>query len=398
MLPLIKPWLRQLLAILLLGVSLFWLYRVSPQLVSKKMVNYDDFVVYWSAGRLNLRGIAPYDLKQLLPLQLQVGRRYHVPMMMWNPPWTLSLIMPYAAVDYPFGRILWFLSQTALICFCASFIWRFYKGPQTLIWVSWLVAFSFLPTLTLLRAGQIGAVMLFGAVLLLMLSQRPTWWLAGLFMLFISVKPHILYLVVLAFLFWAIQHRRWDLLLGSGTGILLATGIALLFNPMVLKQYLYAITHQPPPLKEWATPTIGGTLRYFWRLDLVWLQYVPTVLGMVWFCFYWIKKRLTWNWPEQLPLLVAISVVTSSYCWVFDYVVLILVILPVAAALLLRGLDRTTLLALGLYVVIAGLALVPVLGKGIRYDFWFMWLAPALAGWYLLMIKLGVVRLSPGAG
>ena len=68
-----------------------------------------------------------------------------------------------------------------------------------------------------------------------------------------------------------------------------------------------------PP--RWATPTIGGTLRYFLGADKVWLQFVPTVLGVTWFCFYWLKERLTWNWPEQMPILVAVSVLTTSYGW-----------------------------------------------------------------------------------
>lgn len=381
-----KPWLRQILEVLLLGAMLVMLFRLSPILIQPKLVNYDDFVEYWSAGRLNLSGANPYDPEQLRPLQLQTGRTFRVPVMMWNPPWTLAFAMPFGALDYPFSRLLWFVAQTALLIFCASFIWGSYRGSAKHRWVAWLIAFTFVPALFLLKTGQIPAATLLGAVLLLMFSQKPTWWLASLALLFITIKPHTLYLVELAFFFWTISRRRWDVLAGSMVGILLATAISLLFNPLVLKQYIYAINHYPP--SYWATPTLGGGLRYVLGIDKIWLQFVPSVLGVAWFCFYWAKERLAWKWPEQLPLLVAVSVLTSAYGWTCDYIVLLLIILPVVAAIVQRGLDPGTLLALTLFLGINVAALVANTNGVIQNDFWFMWLAPALVGWYFLMVRM----------
>jgi Glycosyltransferase family 87 len=384
--------LRQLLAILILVACVFLLAQRSSVFQRKEMVNLDDYVEYWAAGRLNLTGGNPYSPAQLLPLQLNAGRTFEVPVMMWNPPFTLALVMPFGAVDYPLSRFLWFLSQTTLVLFCASFIWRFYRGPPRFQWVAWLIAFSFLPTLFTLKTGQIPGLILLGTVLFLEFTKRRVWWLASLAFLLMAIKPHTIYLVPLAFLFWAVSQRRWTLLAGSGVVMALATGIALLFNPLVLKQYIYAIRHYPP--SYWATPTLGGMLRYFIGIDHVWLQFLPTALGVVWFCFYWSKKRLDWNWPEQMPLLVAVSVLTASYGWTCDYVVLLLVILSIAAELIRRGWDPITRLAVGLYLVIDAVTIALNLTGGIRNDFWFMWLAPALAGWYFLMVRLGVVRLS----
>jgi hypothetical protein len=385
-----KPWLRQILAVCLLGVCLVLLFRLAPQLLSQELIADDDFLEYWTAGRLNLRGADPFNPELAFPLQLQMGRQSGVPF--WNPPWTLPLIMPFGALTYPVSRLWWFFTQIALLLFSAAFIWRFYRGSPRLSWLAWLLAFTFFPTLSLLRKGQIGAVVLGGLVLLLRLSQRQTWWLASLSLLLIAVKPQTLYLVELAWFFWAIRQRRWDLLAGSAIGILLAGGIALYFNPMVLYQYFHAITHQPPPLKDWATPTIGGMLRHFLGPDKLWLQFAPAVLGVVWFCFYWSKHRLNWQWPQQLPLLVAISVLTASYGWTFDYVVLLLVILPVVVGMCQQGWNSATIVTLSLYLAIDVGALAANLSGGIQHDFWYMWLAPALVGWYLLTVRLGLVR------
>ena len=37
----------------------------------------DDFVEYWAAGRLNVRGENPYDGALLLPLEREAGRVFH---------------------------------------------------------------------------------------------------------------------------------------------------------------------------------------------------------------------------------------------------------------------------------------------------------------------------------
>ena len=388
--PIIKPWLRQLIAALILGICVFILFQLSSLLLSKQIIEVDDFVEYWAAGRLNLTGGNPYSPEQLLPLQLYAGRTFNVPVMMWNPPYTLPLVMPFGALEYRLSRFLWFLLHIALIVGCASFIWRFYQGSPARTWIAWLVAFSFIPTLFTLKVGQISVFLLLGTVLFLKFIQRPAWWLAALSMLLMVIKPHTLYLVPLAFLFWTISRRHWALLAGSTLGILAATAIALLFNPSVLQQYVYAARHYLPYL--WATPTIGGTLRHFLGPDKLWLQFAPAALGVVWFGYYWSKNRLDWQWPQQLPLLVAISVLTASYGWTFDYVVLILVILPVVVGMCQQGWNSATIVTLSLYLAIDAAVLTANLSGGIQHDFWYMWLAPALVGWYLLTVHLGMVR------
>jgi hypothetical protein len=113
---------------------------------------------------------------------------------------------------------------------------------------------------------------------------------------------------------------------------------------------------------------------------------------VIWFGYYWSKNRLDWQWPQQLPLLVAISVLTASYGWTFDYVVLILVILPVVVGMCQQGWNSATIVTLSLYLAIDAAVLTANLSGGIQHDFWYMWLAPALVGWYLLTVHLGMVR------
>ena len=94
---------------------LFLFYLESPLLTSGKMLQADDYVEYWAAGRLNLSGANPYSPEELAPLENQAGRYFQVPVMMWNPPYTLVIAMPLASLPYPVSRMIWLILNIALL-------------------------------------------------------------------------------------------------------------------------------------------------------------------------------------------------------------------------------------------------------------------------------------------
>src|SRR5262245_29427837 len=57
-----------------------------------------DFAAFWAAGRLNAQGLDPYLASSVRDLQRSVGLD-DTAIIMWNPPWTLSLVMPFGALD-----------------------------------------------------------------------------------------------------------------------------------------------------------------------------------------------------------------------------------------------------------------------------------------------------------
>ena len=378
-----RPLVGKVIAFILLCASVIVLFRFAP-LLSAGKTSVDDFVEYWSAGRLSLKGAYTYTPGELLALERQAGWRYDDPTPMWNPPWTLPLIMPFGIFDYQTSRLLWFVVNAAILLFCASVLWRLHGGPPARTWLAALIAFTFLPTIIMLMVGQSSAVVLLGAVLFLVWAERGAWWQAALAMLFITFKPHILFLVPLVFLFQAIGNRRWALLFLSGTGICAALGVASMINPLIIRQYLYGMGHNH--LAEFATPTFGRALRYLIAPGKVWPQFVPMVLSVIWLCLHWWKNRFAWNWKNQMPLLAAVSVLASPYAWPLDYVVLLLLVLPAAAWLHQRGVDRVLLLALVFYLAIEAATLWRLWHA--HGFFSFIWLAPSLAGWCFLVAQL----------
>jgi hypothetical protein len=235
-----------------------------------------------------------------------------------------------------------------------------------------------------LQAGQITPLLLLGVVGFLHFHKRNGW-LAGVCCLLIAVKPHLLYLFWLALLLWSVREQRWSILVSGLLAGLTALGVAFACNPAVIAQYREALIYHPP--EQWISPTAGAMLRLAFGKDPFWLQFLPTVVGLIWFVPCWMRHRRAWNWSEQMPLLILVSFVTTSYgAWPFDLVVLLLPIVAIAARLANRSTTASVVVAIGCWMVINGLALtMNVLHLP---SFWFIWMTPAvLIGYGLLSAR-----------
>ena len=71
-------------------------------------------------------------------------------------------------------------------------------------------------------------------------------------------------------------------------------------------------------------------LSLLFGMEQYWLQFVPTGLGLLWFGIYWHRHRRTWDWNRQVHLLVIVSLMTTFYEWLNDYVLLLPVITQTA--------------------------------------------------------------------
>jgi hypothetical protein len=373
---------RRTLLIIALITTLFFLgwhfYYSSKPLIPPP----DDFVEYWSAGRLNLMGENPYSPEKLFQLQKQAGSIYVEPIMMWNPPWTLTLIMPFGLLDYPTGRVLWLLLHIAILFFCTKLIWPLYGGQEWKSWIALIILATFTPLIFALRMGQISPVILLGIVAFLHFQRSQKGWWAGSLVMLAAVKPHLLHLFWLALLFWSLDRRQWHILAAGALTIVTATIIPLIFNHHLINQYFLAASQHPP--SQWASPTIGSLLRTFWGVERFWLQFVPMLLSFIWFIFYWRVHRKSWSWVGQTPLLLLVSIATTSYGWEFDQVVLLLPILSIFVSLISSDKrQHLTFIAIVIsYIVINGLALMINLVHW--SSFFYFWMAPAWLIWYLI--------------
>ena len=341
-----------------------------------------DFVEYWGAGRLNSHGQNPYDPALLYQMERAVSPGLTEAIMMWNPPWTLALAMPFSWLPAQTSHALWIAIQLTALLASVDWLWRSYGGPRKYRWLAWLLSVGFLPTFFALRMGQISPLILLALVGFLHFERRGQGALAGAALALAAMKPHLVLVFGAAVLLWAIHRRRWSVLLGGAAALLALGAVALAFNPNVLQQYADAMRHRPP---QFLSPTLGSVLRLVFGFENFRLQFLPAALGLGWVLFHWWSRRDSWRWINQTPLLLLVSFLTASYgAWPFDLVVLLIPLLQ-GAVWVLR--DRTRGTVLFATVAYFGFDLTAYLMKDIRYTdyYWCAWMTPMLFYCYLVL-------------
>lgn len=355
-----------------------------PQLLDPRVLGVADFVEYWSAGRLNLNGENPYAAEPLLRLQQAAGWDESRPIPMWNPFWTLALVMPLSALPFGIARLLWLLVQGGIVIGCADFLWRYYQGASALRWLAWVVALSFCPTLIVLHMGQMGPFLLLGLCLFLRFIDRPGGWIAGAALVLASVKPHLLLLFWVALGLWVVRQRRWQIGLGAGVALLLTAGATLATNRGLLSEYREALSGRlTSDTLDYLAPTPGAFLRWIAGEPMAWVQYLPTLLGLAGVVLYWQRHRASWEWRNELPVVLLASYATALYGWLGDQVVLLIPVIQ-CAVWAVRGCElRAVRLAIVVYVILDVLILATkVAGVSEASQFW---VAPSLFIGYLLL-------------
>jgi hypothetical protein len=275
-----------------------------------------DFAAYWASARLLLATQNPYSPVQLLELQQKLGWQGKSPLVMWNPPWTFALTLPFGLLDFATGQFLWLLLHVFLLLISAQLLWNIYGKPANCYRLAWFLTVTFVPTVFVLVIGQIAPLVLAGLTGFLYFERQGKKIAAGAVLALTFVKPHFLFLFWVVWILWALQRRHWSLLAGAAIAGLVAAAMPLFFNPSVYQQYLelFRPTDLPLPL-DLPAPTLRNAAKLLLQLDVGAWQTLPSFLAMVWVLFYWWRYRTDWQWSERLPLILIVSLTTSAYTW-----------------------------------------------------------------------------------
>jgi hypothetical protein len=335
-------------------------------------IDLQDFVEYWAAGRLNARGQNPYDPTGLHQCERLVSPHLTEAIMMWNPPWTLSIAMPFGLLPVRLAHWLWLTLQALVIAWSALWIWSRYNGSVRRRWEAPAIAAAFAPTWFVLYMGQISPLILLGVVGFLHFQERRKDAWAGASLVLAALKPHLLIPFAAAVLLWVLYRRRWRVLLGSVMAVTALSIGPLLTNPAVFAEYWRTLGQTPPQM---LSPTVGSLLRLLFGSQYFRLQFVPVLLGLVWLLIRWHRDRQSWDWIAQAPGLLLASFLTAPYGgWPFDLVVLLLPVLQAAIAAGRRG-PGAVLFGV---VALLGFDLMALLMRDVHYSkyYWYAWMTP----------------------
>ena len=365
------------------GIVLLW----NVSLLSDAPAPVDDFIEYWSASRLLLAGKNPYSTDELTLLQRPFTGS-ETPLIMWNPPWALGLLLPFGLLEYSASRWLWLALNLGLLFFSARWLWIQHIPREGLSRLApgaiLILTVTFLPGVIVLSLGQIGPVILAGIVGFLWMVQRKRYFGAGVITLLVALKPHLLFLFWIVLLLWVVRTRRWVLVAGLSSALAVGLCLPLLFYRDLVAGYFNLVARES--IFHHPSTTIGAFLRWMIGWEKSWLQMLPMGAGVFWAGLYWTRHGKSWEWSARIPLVLLVSVVTSCYGWIFDQVVLYPALFQAAGWFLGKGQGRERLLAAVYYLLInaAGVVLIVLGFNGIAY----VWMAPAWIVFHSIAARL----------
>lgn len=295
-----------------------------------------DFIEYWSAAHLLCARANPYSLLEMLKLQNAFGWHEGDPLMFVCPPWALPLIAPLGVVSsYGTAWIVWMAVLVVSLALASRLLMDLYFQELRIPEVSdtsfcrCLFVFTFYPVLLCLKFAQMAPFLLLGLAGFLFFIRRNHFALAGCFLALTAAKPQLLFLVWAAVFLESARRKRWVALVFAFGVIATLTAIALFLDPGAFQQYRDLI--RTPYLSINPSGITAMIRRSLKGWDTYWMQFVPPFFGVAWLGIHWRRRRATWDWLEEMPILVTVSVLTSAYGWVFDQTVLGLAVIAVAA-------------------------------------------------------------------
>jgi hypothetical protein len=281
--------------------------------------NQNDFVEYWSAGKLFDARANPYSGPMILAIEKSRGFSPGDPLIMLNPPWIMPLVAPLGLLP-AFGALVFW------ICVCAGCL----AASVVLLGLPEKnrgLTFLFAPVLGSFMMEQSSPFLLLGLSLFLRF-QRTRPFLAGASLLLMALKPHLFLVFWVALAGDCLYRRRFAIMAGFAASTICVSGLVMLMVPRIWLDYLDVV--RTSSMDRNAYPTLPSVLRAAINVNLVWIALVPSCLALVWGAVYYWRRRQVWDWQRDGMPVLLVSVLTSPYSWVSDEVVLLP---PVAYAL-----------------------------------------------------------------
>jgi hypothetical protein len=336
------------LCILLIGVVLCLLYAVG--LLAASALPVQDLAQYWAAAHLVKTN--PYSYAATSAFELSHGIPASTGLLVIkNPPWAIVFVLPLALLSYTAAFAAWMALSVLIVTACARASWSLFTPRLSL--APALISLLFGPTVVLLMLGQLTVLVLLGITIFLIAIERKLDWLAGVSLVLILIKPHVVFLFLIVAALWAYRSRRLAIIWFGSIALFVLGGAAMLINPHIFAQFLARARLVVG--EDYPYPNLGGLI--FVLSGHHGLALLPQVIGMIWALIYWHRHRFTWDWKTDGMFVLVLSIACSYYSYPYDEILLIPALLS-AYALGKRGIFLTgfVIANLGYAIYISNLA------------------------------------------
>jgi hypothetical protein len=273
---------------------------------------------------------------------------------------------------------------------------RFVVSPATLI-----ATFAFQPIASSLSFGQLGLLHALSIAGFLYAVYRARQVLAGLMLVPLTVKPHLVYLVWVLLAYWVVRRRAWRVPVAFGAGLGALVVATWWLYPDSFAEWVVSGQSRPP--LHWVVSSLVGIAR-----ELIYLRtgvvsswpviLIPgvTALGLA---TWLVWKRPVIDLRDWLPPVLALSLFTSPYGWVFDQCQLLLIQVALVALAERDGVAPHVRWRVWIALAVVQLAVVLLHTAGLRDMQDFFWVGLALACvWFYGRRELEAGRHAPVIG
>ncbi len=290
----------------------------------------NDLVFFWVAGKLLLNGESPYDGHLYLARLAELGFNVDPlsPPLVWNPPWVFSIIgfFPFLSLSVLSKAWLMLTCAIFLFCFKLSITMSRLAGARPdsgTRKIATTVFACFFPCLLCIWLGQLSPLIMLSVTLWLrqeLKSQKTSrdYFLSGILLSLTSLKPHLVYLVWVQAGVRNIRQKKLTWFLGVFCGMLLLNLGPLIIRPSLYHEFIRNLQNAP---LYWKNPTLTSFLISSFHIRSTFIKLLPSIICTIWvICRNYRSKACNYDY---LILLIPVSILTSPYGWVYDFVLFI---------------------------------------------------------------------------
>jgi hypothetical protein len=379
-----------LIVLLILGVSLclFWLWEIS----FKTNFGSSDFIGYWSATHLLVKGENPYDPALMEMIQKDIEMGWDVTIMAWNPPLLFVFLLPLGWLSFTTAKFIWMIVSIMIFLGASLMLMEIYipkdRSETRLLFL--LFAICLPQMISGLYMGQVTFLVFFGMTASLFLLNKGYIFWAGAVLALIFIKPHLVVLSLVYVLIYMARKRQFEGWVGLTVAGMKCILILFFFRPIWIQDLLEQMNHSPI---NWFTPTIGGFISYLG---------ISENFNYVIFLLLPLPVFLAWCRPEINPyrvvaFLTLITVPLTFFGWSYDQIILLI---PIAQIFIwVSLLEKRSARIWFTGVILFALALVfihRIFSQNDVFQIWFpfFWWIIYFSAWRLSGTSISVTGLS----
>lgn len=364
---------RNLFAIILLLTLLLLLTVIPFQL--PKGVGEGDFRPYWSSSYLLVHNGDFGDPDQLGYIERELtGWNESFTMYAWFFPTGNLIIAPLTHLQFSHAVFIWLTLSTVVIVVSSILLWPYNKKHP---WVPILTTLVFSMTLASLAVGQINTFEVLGLALFLFYEKKDKKFTAGLSLIFVSIKAHLVIITLPLLLLDLYRRKQLHTLAGFFTSTFICALTLFSMYPKWPASFWKLVSFGMVLTRE--TPTLNGLLvisgNYTWGK---WIWVLALIISMlIWF---WRGKDM--DTRTLIDSTVIIGLIVSPVGWSYDQIMLLLPILRIFEWVYSRSFNKWEAVFVITILIITDSFTFYQRSLGFS-DVWFFWVPMMVAAVYV---------------